>query len=146
MKPCIFCDIGAKREVASTIYEDDDFVVIMDVYPLSEGHCMVIPKQHVQRLGELNQAMQQRLFELGARAMQAVQACGLGQQGINVLLNDGPAANQTVPHLHLHIIPRKPRDLLSTLPRLALHVTGLFGIKTSRNKLNALAQSFSQHF
>lgn len=146
MSTCIFCKIVAGNEPASIVYQDDIMHIIMDAYPLSEGHCLIIPNRHVQRLHELEDAERTQLFELGHRAMQALQACGFGRDGINLLLNDGKAANQTVPHLHLHVIPRKKGDLFSALPKLALHVTGVFGIKTRRDKRDALAQQLRGYF
>ncbi len=145
-KTCIFCNIAAGEETASKIFEDESMLIIMDAYPLAEGHCMVIPKHHAPRLHQLDEAARSKVFELGYKAMQALQACGYGRAGINVMLNDGKAANQTVPHLHLHIIPRKGGDLLAALPKLALHVTGLFGLKARRHKLDTLARQLSKHF
>lgn len=146
MTHCIFCQINQRKQDASIVYENEDFMVIMDAYPLTDAHTLVIPKQHVQRLHELSSAQQQQLFALGQQVLEAQKHCGWGKQGANLVLNDGKAANQTVPHLHLHLIPRKPRDLLSTLPKLALHVTGLFGFGINRTKLDQQAQALSAHF
>lgn len=146
MKPCIFCKISAGEEVGSIVHRDEKFVVLMDAYPLSEGHCLIIPHQHVQRLHELTGEEQQQLFALGQRCMSALRAAGFGRDGMNVLLNDGKAANQTVPHLHLHIIPRRKGDLIASLPKLFLHVTGVFGLKTRRSKLDAVAARLATYF
>lgn len=121
-------------------------MVIMDAYPLTQGHALVIPKRHVQRLCELTHTEQQGLFALGHEVLEAQKRCGWGLLGSNLLLNDGKAANQTVPHLHLHLIPRKPRDLLSALPKLALHISGLFGFDINRRKLDRQAQHLAAHF
>lgn len=140
---CIFCQIAANLEPASIVYEDDNFIAFMDAYPLTSGHCLVVPKQHVVRLESLTAKARAKLFNLGHNIIEAQKKAGFGIQGTNLLVNDGKAANQTVPHLHLHLIPRESGDLLKSLPKLFLHITGLFGLKTSRKKLDELARLIS---
>lgn len=144
MNDCVFCKILSGKIPASVVHEEEQFIVIMDAYPLGEGHCLVIPKQHHMRLEGLNADQRARLFELGYQVMSAQKACGLGLNGSNLLLNDGKAANQTVPHLHLHLIPRKQHDLIKSLPKLILHVTGVFGLQTKRSTLDLLAKQLAQ--
>lgn len=146
MSECIFCSIIEQQAPASVVFEDNNFMVLMDAYPLTQGHTLVIPKRHVQRLCELTQVEQQQLFALGHEVLEAQKRSGWGQAGGNLLLNDGKAANQTVPHIHLHLIPRKPNDLLSALPKLALHITGLFGFGINRGKLDQQAQQLASQF
>lgn len=143
MSQCIFCRIIQGEEPASTIYEDDRFLVIMDAYPLTEGHVLVIPKAHCERINQLKASERNKLFALGHKIVNAQKEIGLGIKGTNILLNDGKAANQTVPHVHLHLIPRNSGDLIRSLPKLLLHITGLFGLKTSRKKLNLLAKAIA---
>ena len=142
---CIFCKIVSKVESASIVYEDDEFLAFMDAYPLTIGHCLVIPKTHVVRLESLNAKARAKLFNIGHKIIEAQKKAGFGVQGTNLLINDGKAANQTVPHLHLHLIPRESGDLLKSLPKLFLHITGLFGLQTSRIKLNIQAEQISNH-
>jgi histidine triad (HIT) family protein len=137
---CIFCKIIDGKEEASIVYEDEMFMVLMDAYPLTEGHVLIIPKTHCVRLHEMQATQQAALFELADRVMKAQRACGLGTEGCNLLLNDGKAANQTIAHLHLHLIPRVPHDFLKALPKLVLHLTGNFGFRRNRKKLDDLAQ------
>jgi histidine triad (HIT) family protein len=143
---CIFCRISSGKEVASFVYDDSEFMVIMDAYPLSEGHILIIPRQHNVRLIEYDKALQTRLFALGEKAIHALNANGFGLRGCNILLNDGKAANQTVPHLHLHVIPRTRNDFWKILPKLFFHITGFFGLKPNRVKLDSLAKSISAAF
>lgn len=145
-KSCVFCDIANDKLPASIIFRDDRFIVLMDAYPLSKGHVLIIPHAHVQHLSGLSDADQRALFALGTKVREALRAAGFGIKGANILLNDGKAANQTVPHIHLHIIPRTPYDLFKSLPKLFLHVTGVFGIKTSRTKLDDIAQKVAKEF
>lgn len=133
---CIFCQIASKTEEASIVYEDEAFIAFMDAFPLTNGHCLVIPKNHLVRLDALNAKSRAKLFNIGHKIIEAQKLAGYGINGTNLLINDGKAANQTVPHLHLHLIPRENGDLLKSLPKLFLHITGIFGFKTSRKKLN----------
>jgi len=141
---CIFCQISDQLVPASIVYEDDDFLAFMDAYPLTSGHCLVIPKQHLIRLEALNAKDRAKLFNIGHKIIEAQKKAGFGIQGTNLLINDGKAANQTVPHLHLHLIPREKGDLIKSLPKLFLHITGLFGLQTSRLKLDNQAELISK--
>lgn len=145
MSDCIFCQIIAGNERASVVYEDDSFIAFMDAYPLTKGHCLVIPKRHYERLEELDSQTQAQLFNIGNRIVEAQKQVGLGINGTNLLINDGRAANQTIPHLHLHLIPRESGDLLRTIPKLALQLSGLFGIQAPRASLDELALQIKQH-
>ena len=146
MSHCIFCQIIAKNETASIVYEDDNFLALMDAYPLTKGHCLVIPKRHHERLDELTAKSRAQLFNIGNKIVEAQKKAGLGIQGTNLLVNDGKAANQTVPHLHLHLIPRESGDLLRAIPKLFLHISGLFGLKTARQKLDEQANEISSYY
>ena len=145
MTNCIFCKIIEGKEPASIIYEDDDFIALMDAYPLTNGHCLVIPKSHLVRLDDLKAKQRAKLFNIGHKIIEAQRKVGLGIQGTNILVNDGKAANQTVPHLHLHLIPRSSGDWLKSIPKLILHITGLFGLKSSEKSLNNQASDIAQH-
>lgn len=145
MAECIFCSITRGEAAASVIYQDDDFMAIMDAYPLTKGHVLIIPKQHRVLLHELSKAQRSQLFNLGHAIMQAQTACGLARGGVNMLLNDGSVANQTIAHLHLHLIPRRRGDLVKALPKLLLHTTGVFGIKSKPFTLDEQAQLINEH-
>ncbi len=146
MTDCIFCQIVAGNEAASIIHEDEDFLALMDAYPLTKGHCLVMPKRHHVRLEELNAKSRAQLFNIGNKIVEAQKKVGLGIQGTNLLINDGKAANQTVPHLHLHLIPRESGDLLRSIPKLLLHISGLFGFKSSRTTLDEHALQIRKHY
>lgn len=142
---CVFCQIIQGKLPVSVVYEDDVFLIIMDAYPLTPGHVLVIPKQHHQYVGDLKGQDQKRLFELGVVLMNGVCNAGFSNGDSNLLLNDGKHANQTVPHLHLHVIPRSKNDFLKNLPKLVLHITGLFGIQTKRATLDEYARRIRDH-
>lgn len=145
MSSCLFCSITQKKEASSIVYEDDLCMAIMDVFPLGKGHVLVLPKKHGVLISELDKSTQSHLFSVGSQIVEAQRKAGFGIEGTNFLLNDGKAANQTMPHIHLHLIPRKRGDFLKAIPKLALHVTGLFGIRTKRETLNQQADLIKQH-
>jgi len=142
---CIFCKIAAAEEHASIIYEDNDFIALMDVHPLTDGHCLVIPKRHITRLEALRARERSRLFNIGHKVIEAQKKVGYGVEGTNIVINDGKAANQTIPHLHLHLIPRQSGDLIRSIPKLILHISGIFGFKTSRRTLDQQARTIALH-
>ncbi|WPC03726.1 HIT domain-containing protein [Pseudomonas benzenivorans] len=114
---CVFCGIVANRLPAYRLYEDEHFIVLLDVFPLRPAHLLVVSREHAPLLEDLGAAAAERLFAVAQRMAGALRAEGYGVDGINLLLNDGPASNQHVPHLHLHLIPRRAGDLPALLWR-----------------------------
>ena len=106
MKPCPFCTLPPERIIDS----NNLALVIRDGYPVSPGHTLVIPKRHIGSWFEITQAEQQALLDLLANA-KAVLETEFKPDGYNIGINDGPTAGQTVPHLHMHLIPRYKGDL-----------------------------------
>ena len=114
---CVFCAIAAEQLPAERIYEDERFVVLLDIFPLRPAHVLIVSREHAPFLKNLPSAACEHLLPLAQRMAAALRACGYGEQGINFLINDGPASNQHVPHLHLHLIPRRSGDVLQLLWR-----------------------------
>lgn len=139
MNDCIFCGIRDGRVPASIVYSDDTCLAFMDIHPLNRGHVLIIPRKHVMQITELPEAGVQHLFSVAHRILGAQRALGWGVEGSHILLNDGPRANQMVPHAHVHVIPREKRDGPGILGRLGLHVTGLFGRAEKRQRLDEQA-------
>ena len=106
---CIFCKIAAGEIPSVTLYEDDDFRVILDIEPASKGHALILPKEHYANLYELDDELAAKAFVL-AKMMITKLTEILGCDGYNVLQNNGPAAGQTVFHFHMHLIPRYKDD------------------------------------
>ena len=102
---CIFCKIAAGEIPAATLYEDDDFRVILDLGPASRGHALILPKEHYADLSEIREETAEKVLPL-AKKMSAAMTKALGCAGINLVQNNGEAAGQTVRHFHMHIIPR----------------------------------------
>lgn len=105
MKPCPFCTLPVERIIDSNYFG----VIIRDGFPISPGHKLVIPKRHVGSWFELNQEEQKGLMELLTKAQKILEK-EFSPDGYNIGINDGPAAGQTVPHLHMHLIPRYKGD------------------------------------
>lgn len=115
---CIFCEIVAGRAPASRVYEDDEYLAFMDIYPWRPGHLLIIPKRHEQYVGALSDELAHGLFALGHRLAAAVRRSALDCDDLHFVLNDGRAANQSVPHVHLHILPRWRGDLFTMVGQL----------------------------
>lgn len=106
---CIFCKIAAKEIPASVLYEDDDVMVFMDIGPIIKGHALVIPRRHYDPVTETPDEILVKLH-LCAKKIAGAQMNGLGADGVNIVQNNGRAAGQEVPHIHVHVIPRFSDD------------------------------------
>jgi histidine triad (HIT) family protein len=106
---CVFCDIVRGTSPASLVYQDDTVIAIMDIQPITQGHMLVVPREHAVLMTDLNEPAAMRTFKI-ARRLAAVARHTLGASGINLIVMDGEAAYQDVPHFHIHVIPRYPRD------------------------------------
>ena len=102
---CIFCKIANGEIPSSTIYEDEDFRVILDLGPTSRGHALILPKNHYQDVCALDEAVAAQALPLAAKIGAAMKKA-LGCSGFNVVQNNGKSAGQTVFHFHIHVIPR----------------------------------------
>ena len=105
--PCIFCNPREDEVLA----ENEHALLIKDNSPVSEGHCLIIPKRHVKNNFEINKEENQAFFELIKKAKSLIEAKGLNPDGYNIGSNNGIAAGQSVFHLHIHIIPRYNGDV-----------------------------------
>ena len=105
MNDCIFCKISRGEIPSATVYEDNDFRVIMDISPASEGHMIILPKEHAANVYELSDNIASKIYVLAKKLAVALKE-ELDCDGVNILQNNEEAAGQTVFHLHMHIIPR----------------------------------------
>lgn len=106
---CIFCKIAAGDIPSKTIYEDQEFRVILDISPATRGHALILPKEHYANLYELPEEMAAKVMKL-AKKLAAHMTEVLGCDGFNIMQNNGEAAGQTVFHFHMHLIPRYKND------------------------------------
>lgn len=102
---CIFCKLANGDIPTNTIYEDNEFRVIMDVAPATKGHALVLPKDHYADIYEIDPDVLGRAIQVGQKVVKHATKV-LGCDGYNLLQNNGTAAGQTVFHYHLHLIPR----------------------------------------
>jgi histidine triad (HIT) family protein len=106
---CVFCEILRGDSPATFTYQDDTVVAIMDIQPITHGHMLVIPREHAELMADLNETVAMRTFKV-ARKLAAVVRSTLGATGVNLFVADGEVAFQDVPHFHVHVIPRYPKD------------------------------------
>ncbi len=114
---CIFCQIAAGKAPCRKIYEDEYTLAFLDIAGDAEGHTLVIPKRHAKTLMDCDMETCSHLMETAKLiAEHYVQSCGY--EGVNLLNASGESAEQSVPHLHFHIIPRKKQDGITAWPEL----------------------------
>jgi histidine triad (HIT) family protein len=107
---CIFCDIIAGERSASVVYEDSLVVVILDINPVTLGHLLVIPRQHVAEIGDMDECTGAHMFLIATRLSAALRRSSVRCEAINMFLADGEAAGQEIFHVHLHVFPRFKGD------------------------------------
>jgi histidine triad (HIT) family protein len=107
MVTCVFCGIAKGDVPAHVVLEDDDVVAFLDTKPLFHGHVLVIPRAHVPTLAELAPASVEPLFAR-VRALSRAVPRALGAEGSFVAMNN--VVSQSVPHLHVHVVPRTKGD------------------------------------
>ena len=111
---CVFCAIAAGEIPCFKVYEDDLVLAYLDINPFAEGHTLVIPKEHstgiLDTSPETLREIIVRVQKVAARLKDTLPC-----DGFNILQNNGPAAGQTVPHLHFHIVPRLGSDVAADI-------------------------------
>ena len=106
---CIFCKLASGEIPSSTLYEDNDFRVILDLSPASKGHALIIPKEHYRNLYDLDETLAAKAMVLAKKMVLKLKDV-LGCDGYNIVQNNEEAAGQTVFHFHMHLIPRYKGD------------------------------------
>ena len=109
MDNCIFCKIIKGEIPSATIFENEEFKVILDRFPSNQGHVLILPKQHSANIFDIDPDKAGRLFSLAVK-IAGVMKKSLGLTDMNVLQNNGEIAGQTVHHFHMHLIPRYAND------------------------------------
>ena len=112
MKPktkCIFCSIIKDELGAIRVFENSDFIAFMDKYPINRGHALVLPKNHHESIFTMSDDEVGKLFSTVSFLSKGIMKA-LDAKGLNIGQNNGKAANQIVPHVHVHIIPRYSYD------------------------------------
>ncbi|MCD7840884.1 MAG: HIT family protein [Lachnospiraceae bacterium] len=109
---CIFCKIARGDIPSATLYEDEEFRVILDLGPASKGHALILPKKHAANLFELPDETAAKALVVAKRIAGQLKE-GLHADGLNLVQNNGAAAGQTVEHFHIHLIPRYQDDTVN---------------------------------
>ena len=106
---CVFCKIVSGQLPATKIYEDEVTLAFLDVGPISDGHTLVVPKRHFEKLHDCPADLLGQICGCLGKIADAVSAA-MNSDGYNMLCNNGRAAGQLVEHLHFHIVPRSTGD------------------------------------
>jgi histidine triad (HIT) family protein len=106
---CVFCKIIHGEIPSYKIYEDRDFVAILDIVPVNPGHILLIPKKHFQLLEELPENLAKKLILVARKLIPKIKKT-VNADAVNFSLNDGKIAGQLIPHVHFHIMPRFNKD------------------------------------
>ena len=114
--PSLFTHIIAGEIPAQFVFQDAQWVAFLDISPAAPGHALLVPRAEVGHLGELPAGLQADFGPYLARLIAAVKRAS-GAPAANVLINDGPAAGQAIPHVHAHVIPRFAGDGRVTHPK-----------------------------
>ena len=104
---CLFCRIVSGELPATIVYEDDNSIAFLDHRPLFHGHTLLVPREHVETLGELSSKVVAPYFEAAQLLSRAVES-GMDAEGTFVAMNN--RVSQSVPHLHVHVVPRRKKD------------------------------------
>lgn len=106
---CIFCKILNGDIPSNKVFENDNFIAILDAFPANEGHTLVIPKKHYENIFEIDEDTLKEGFSIAKKIAHSIEKA-LNVKDVNILQNNGALAGQTVNHFHIHIIPRKEND------------------------------------
>lgn len=107
MSDCIFCKIINKEIPATIVYEDENILAFNDINPVAPVHVLVIPKQHIESLSELNKENVGALSNIYLGINQVAEKLGIKEKGFRVIVNNGKDGGQVVYHLHFHLIGGK---------------------------------------
>ena len=145
-RPCLFCAIAQNLEPCVTVYEDDICKVFMDLYPVSPGHMPDRSEKAFHFLSRSCLPTPATIWPaLRNKLPMPYSKANWVQRDITLMNNNGKSANQHVGHVHLHVIPRYPRDALKILGHFMLHIPGAFIMKASSARLEQQAEQIARH-
>lgn len=131
MEGCIFCKIVAHKAPASMLYEDETVCAFLTIGPVNPGHLLVVPRQHIPFLADLDEETSMYLFKITMRMEKALRRSGIRCEGVNLFLADGEVAFQEVFHVHMHVFPRFQGD--------SFRIDADWKVKPSREELDEVA-------
>jgi histidine triad (HIT) family protein len=130
---CVFCEIAAERAPAARVCEDALTIALMDIAPAARGHVLVITREHFETLYELSAEAAQGVALTALRVALGLRSA-LEPEGLSVVQSNGAAANQSEPHYHMHLIPRRRTE------GLRMHGKGTADPETLKKLAAAIAQ------
>ena len=108
-KSCPFCKMVRHQIHAVVVYEDDEILAVMDLFPATPGHVLVLPKQHIENIYSLREDLASRIMVTASKIAKALKQ-QLSPDGLSLIQSNELAAGQTISHFHLHIVPRYKGD------------------------------------
>lgn len=132
---CIFCKLANGDIPTNALYEDEIVKVIFDLSPASEGHILILTKEHFDNIMSVDDVTAAHVFQIAAKLARAIEKA-INCEGINILQNNGEAAGQTVFHFHMHLIPRYLKD--------GVNITWTQG-RTSVEEINTLKEKLQPY-
>jgi histidine triad (HIT) family protein len=130
---CAFCAIVDGRADASVVYEDDRLLAFLDINPVTPGHLLVVPRDHLPALADVDDNLGGHMFNVAQRLAAALRSSDVRSDGVNMFYADGKAALQEVFHAHLHVFPRYPND--------GFTIDANWGTNPARDDLDAIAEN-----
>ncbi|MDR2104834.1 MAG: HIT family protein [Deferribacteraceae bacterium] len=142
MHDCIFCKIAQGVIPSVKVFEDELFIVILDLYPVARGHTLLMPKEHHVNIFDVPDDLAQEVYPLLAKTARALRAA-TGAVGLNIVQNNGEASGQAVFHSHIHLIPRYANDDLHFIAPGKVQAENDELKETAANIINALVKQHS---
>ncbi len=109
---CLFCSLAAHQTESVIVYDDEQAMAVMDLYPATKGHTMVFPKRHVADIYSMSDELGGRIMAVAIEVAKSIKLA-MSPDGLNLVQANGSAAGQTNQHFHLHVIPRYHGDRVS---------------------------------
>ena len=127
---CILCKLKNEEIEVTKIFEDDLITVVMDIQPVNPGHLLIFPHKCVQLITELEEETLGHMMKVAKKMNLALRNSGLKCEGVNLFLADGEAANQEIPHCHLHVFPRYKNDGFGFNERIGIMYNTICGFQS----------------
>ncbi len=134
--PSLFTRLIAGEIPAAFVFQDALFVAFLDISPANPGHCLLVPRHEATYLADLPSDVVAAVGPALTRLIAAVKG-GTGCPAVNVLVNDGPEANQAIAHAHVHVIPRWPQDGTLVHPKGTAYGDGELAAMAARLRAHA---------
>jgi histidine triad (HIT) family protein len=108
MKKCSFCQIIAGHRPGKIVYQDKQITAFRDIHPMAPSHILIVPNRHITSVMEMELADEELMGHLFTVARRVAEQEGVDKSGFRLIVNDGPDANQTIFHVHMHLIAGQP--------------------------------------